>query len=116
MESDSFGNLDVLNKTLSSVSSEVRSVQSQSEAVSFGIIDLNVLLRIDLFHAFDFNELDIISVLVRVALILMHVHGGVLSVLNAANNELLCRFSILVRDHPLGAKIEEGITGQAHVF
>ena len=71
---------------------------------------------IELSHAFNLCKLDKITVLVRVSLVLVDVHRWILTLLNAADNELFRCFSILVCHEEFSAVVQEGITGQTHVL
>ena len=102
MERDCLRYFDVLDKTLTAVRSKVGCVQSQSETVRFGVKDLDVRQVIDFSHTLNLNELNKVTILVGVALVFVDVHSGIFSLLDAADNELLGCFSILVCDLELG--------------
>ena len=67
-------------------------------------------------HALNFDELNKVTILVRVALIFMDGDGGVLALVDVADDKLFRRFSVLVRNHELGSIIEEGVAGKTQVL
>ena len=71
---------------------------------------------VDLCHTFDFGELDIVTILVRMSLVFVDVDCWVLALLDAANDELLCLFSILVSHKEFRSVVQESITGQSQVL
>jgi len=114
LESNLHGLVDVLNDSLAGVSGEVGGVEAQLEAVRASVEDLDGAGVINLGHTADLNELDEVTVLVSVALILVHVHGGVLTLFDAANNELTVGLTILVSDSEVGAIVKESVGGDTH--
>ena len=113
-EGDLHGYIDILDETLTRVCTEVCSVEAELEAVGTGIEDLDGSSLIELCHALNLYELDVITVLISMALILVHVYHGVLTLLNAANNELAVGFTIFVGDGEVGTVVKEGVGRDTH--
>mmetsp|Transcript_20980 Transcript_20980/g.25785 ORF Transcript_20980/g.25785 Transcript_20980/m.25785 type:complete len:458 (-) Transcript_20980:315-1688(-) len=114
LEGDLLGHLHVLDDTLAGVSTEVGSVELQLEAVGARVKDFNRAGLIDFAHTLDLDKFDEVAILIRVALVLMDVHGRVLTLLDAAHDELASRLAVSVGDEELGAVVQEGVGGETH--
>lgn len=68
---------------------------------------------VELGHAFNLSELDIVSVLEGVALIFVHCNNSLLILGNVRDNELLCLFSVRVVHLEFGTVVEEDVTACA---
>ena len=113
LEGNRFRHLSVLDNTLASVSTKVGCIQSKTEAVCPCVVDLNGSSIIELSHALDFDELDVVAVLIRVSFVFMDHNLGVRTLFNAADNKLLSLLTILVCNHELRAVVEECIRSES---
>jgi len=81
MERNVLGHLRVLNETLSGVEGHFSSVEVNLERVrSLNISDLDGSLVVDLGHSLNFNEFNVVTLLIAVAFVLMYSDGGLLLV------------------------------------
>ena len=116
LESNHLWLIRVFHNTLTGVCSEARRVKFETEAVCLGITDFDGTSIVEFSHTLDFSKFDVITVLVRVALVLVHVHNWPLSLLNAADDKLLGWLTILVCHDELVSIVKESIGRETHVL
>lgn len=76
MIGDCLWNLDIFDEPLSCVSNEVGGVKFELEAETIDDFDLGGLYCVELSHAMNLFEGDIVAILELVSLVLMHCHDG----------------------------------------
>ena len=112
LELDLLGHLVVFDDTLTGVRAKVACIQSESEVIGSGVKDLDRASFVQLRHALDLDELDVIAVLVSVSSVLMNVDSWVLALLDVRNDELLGGFAVFVFDSEVGAVVQEGVRAE----
>ena len=109
LELNHFRHLDVLDDTLTSVLTEVACIDSKAEAVSLRVKDFDVRQVVQLSHAFNLDELDEVTVLVSVTLVLVHMDSWFVALLDATDDELLGLLTILISDLKLRTVVKESV-------
>ena len=113
-ESKLLGDLDVLDKTLARVLTKVRSIDLKLEAVSTSVKDLDGTSIVEFGHTLDLREFNVVTILVSVALVLVHINSRLSTLVNAADDELAIRLTILISDGEIGAVVKEGVGRDTH--
>lgn len=116
LESNHLWLFRVFHNTLTGVCSEARCVKFETEAVCLGITDSDCTSIIEFSHTLDFSKFDVITILVRVALVLVHVNNWLLSLLYAADDKLLGWLTILVCHDELVSIVKESIRRETQVL
>ena len=101
------GDLYVLDQTLSLVGGESGGINVDLETVSINDIYLSGWQAIELSHAFDLDELDVVAILELVALILMHSDDAGVGLGGIDDDERLGVFAIRISDVEVDAVVQE---------
>jgi hypothetical protein len=104
------GHLHILNQSLSLVRGEIDRINLHLEAVTINYIYLSEWQAIELSHAFDLVELDVVSILESVALIFVHSDDARVSLRGIDDDERLGVFSIRIFDVEVNAIVQESET------
>ena len=85
--SDLLRHLDILNQTLTDVGLELGGINMYLEAESINDCDLSGWKGVQLGHALDFIEFDIVAILEFVSLVLMNSHDERIGLSSINDNE-----------------------------
>ena len=100
--------LNIFANTLSYVVRETRGVQLKGEGEWSGLEHFSWLEIVNLSHTLDFSNLNIVTLVEGVPLVLMHGNYGLLSLLNVREHELTCVFTIGICNDVLLSEVGEG--------
>lgn len=107
---DFLGHLLVLDGTLTLVVRELGRIELKRKRVRLGADNLGRRQIVDLGHALNLGEHNIVTLLIGMALVLVHLNGRPLALLNEGDDELSGVLTVVVRDDVLLTVVKEGDT------
>ena len=113
MESYLLGNLHVLNNTLSDVGAESSGVNVQLETITINDRNLSWWESVQLSHAFDFSELDEVSILEFMSLVFMDSDNSRVTLSHIHHDEWSRIFTISVVDNEAVTVVQENETARS---
>ena len=106
--SDLLGHFNILNQTLTDIGIELGGINMYLEAESIYDGDLSRRKGIQLSHALNFIEFNIVAILELVPLVLMHSHDKRVGLSSINDNERLGVLTICISNAKIVSIVEEG--------
>jgi len=109
-------NLNVFDNSLTSISTVVCRVDLYSEFIGFTVRYLKWTFTIEFSHAFDFSELDPISIFISMAFVFVYNANCLFILRNAGNNKLFGIFSSGIKHNVFVSIVDKAISTDSRSF
>ena len=100
----------IFNNTLSLIVGERARIKIKGDSESGGAGNLDWLLFVELSHALNFTEHNVVTFLEDMSLIFMNGDSSLLSLFNHGDDETLGLLSIVISDDVFVSKVDEAIS------